>query len=121
MKPFKYNPDYNSGSFRHRITFQEEAEGYDEDGFPTEGWTDKSMQWAMVKTLNAREFYAVGQTMNEAKTRFVIRYTEGIHDGMRIMYNGKAYEIETIINDDLKNETLTIPAREITPDGVVRS
>lgn len=121
MRPFKYNPDYNSGSFRHRIIFRDKAEGYDDDGFPEEVWEDKTSQWAMIKTLNAREFYAVGQTMNEAKIRFVIRYTESIHDGMKIFYNGKEYEIETIINDDLKNETLTIPAKEITPDGVVYS
>lgn len=114
MKPFKYNPNSHSGLFRHRITFQEMGEGVDADGFPTGGasWRDVKDAWAMIKTLKGTEFFKSAATQNEISSRFVVRYTTDLHPDMQIAYDGRAFAIESIINDDELDETLTIICNE---------
>lgn len=114
MQPFKYNPNFNSGSFRHRITFQEFVNGTDSDGFPIEQWQDVKTAWAMIKTLQGREYYQAAAVQAENTTRFVIRYTTGINNKMRIKYGERIFDITAPpINDDEKNTTLTIIAKEV--------
>jgi SPP1 family predicted phage head-tail adaptor len=114
MQPFKYNPSFNSGSFRHRITFQEHITGTDDDGFAIDEWRDVKSSWAMIKTIQGREYYQAASVQAENTTRFVIRYTIGIDNRMRIKYGERIFDIAAPpINDDEKNSTLTIIAKEV--------
>lgn len=108
----------NPGLFRHRITFQQYDENAtNENGFPVEDenekWSDVKTVWAMIKTLQGREYYEAAATQNENTVRFVIRYTTGINPDMRIKYKDRAFEILSVINDDELNKTLTIIAKEV--------
>ncbi|AXM88461.1 head-tail adaptor protein [Anoxybacillus ayderensis G10] len=107
----------NPGLFRHRITFQQYDENaVNENGFPLEDsqrWTDVKTVWAMIKTLQGREYYEAAATQNENTVRFVIRYTSGITPDMRIKYKDRAFEILSVINDDERNIILTIIAKEV--------
>lgn len=103
----------NPGLFRHRITFQSFSETTNENGFPVQDWTDVKTVWAMIKTLQGREYYQAATTQNENTVRFVIRYTAGINPDMRIKYKDRTFEILSIINDDELNKTLTIIAKEV--------
>lgn len=113
MQPFKYNPNFNSGSFRHRITIQSYESTQDELGQQTGVWKDIRSLWAMIKTLQGREYFAAAATQSESTVRFVVRYTSGLDESMRIVYKGRVYEIiAPPINDDELNKTLTILAKE---------
>lgn len=114
MQPFKYNPNNHTGKFNKRITFQEivEGSGVDEDGFPIDGWQDVKSVWAMIKTLKGSEYYEASSTQNETISRFVIRFTTGLHPDMRINFKGRTFEIESIINDDEADKTLTLMVKE---------
>ncbi|MED1419021.1 phage head closure protein [Bacillus smithii] len=107
----------NPSKLRHRITFQRYDENAtNENGFPLEEdqrWQDVKTVWAMVKTLQGREYYAAATTQNENTVRFVIRYTSGINPDMRIKYKKRTFEILTVINDDELNKTLTIICKEV--------
>ncbi|KMY59953.1 phage head closure protein [Geobacillus stearothermophilus] len=107
----------NPGLLRHRITFQQYDENaVNENGFPLEDsqrWTDVKTVWAMIKTLQGREYYEAATTQNENTVRFVVRYTTGINPDMRIKYKDRAFEILSVINDDELNKTLTIIAKEV--------
>jgi SPP1 family predicted phage head-tail adaptor len=107
----------NPGLFRHRIAFQQYDENaVNENGFPLEEnqrWQDVKTVWAMIKTLQGREYYEAASTQNENTVRFVIRYTSGINPDMRIKYKDRAFEILSVINDDERNITLTIIAKEV--------
>lgn len=121
MKPFKYNPNNHSGKFNHRITFQKivEGSGVDEDGFPKDDWQDVKSAWAMIKTLRGSEFNSAASTQNEVVSRFVIHYTTGLHPDMRIIYKKRStneeriFNIQSIINDDEADKTLTIMVEEV--------
>lgn len=116
MQPFKYNPNYNSGSFRHRITFQSyDPDAVNENGFPLPEemrWADYKTVWAMIKTVQGREYYQAASTQNENTIRFVIRYLPGLNADMRITYKSRTFQIQSIINDDEANKTFTIMCKE---------
>ncbi|AMQ19662.1 phage head closure protein [Geobacillus sp. JS12] len=105
------------GLFRHRITFQQYDENAtNENGFPLEDsqrWQDVKTVWAMIKTLQGREYYQAATTQNESTVRFVIRYTTGINPDMRIKYKDRIFDILSVINDDERNVTMTIVAKEV--------
>lgn len=114
MQPNKYNPNNHSGKFNHRLIFQKlsEEEKVDEKGYPIENWISFQYAWAMIKTLQGREYYQAATTQNENTLRFVIRYTNNLHPDMRILYKDRIFNIESIINDDEANRTLTIIVKE---------
>lgn len=101
----------NPGLFRHRITIQNPVEVKDELGQAEITWQDTNIVWAMIKTTQGREYFAAAATKNENTTRFVIRYTNGVEPNMRILYQNRVYEIESVINDEEMNKTLTIIAK----------
>ncbi|MFG3613096.1 phage head closure protein [Rummeliibacillus stabekisii] len=112
MQPFKYSPNFNSGSFRHRITFLQEIV-----------FTDELMQekkktevflktWAMIKTVKGSEYFSAASTQNENTYRFVIRYQQGITPDMQIQFKEHIFNITSILNDDELDKTLTIIAEE---------
>lgn len=110
----------NPALFRHKITFQSppDPEAVNENGFPIKEWKDFKTAWAMVKTPNDKssnaEFYEAATTYARNTLTFVTRFTKGIHSDMRIIYNEKVFEIvATPINDNERNKTLTIVAREV--------
>lgn len=119
MKQFKYNPNNHSGKFNKRIIFQRLIDGKDADGFPIKDWQDVKPAWAMIKTLKGEEYFSAASTQNEAVSRFVIHYTEGLHPDMRITYKKnststeRTFSIESIINDDEADKTLTIMVKEL--------
>jgi SPP1 family predicted phage head-tail adaptor len=114
MKPFKYNPNDNSGSRRHRIIFLKPSDGKkDELGQIDENWVEFKKAWAMIKTLKGSEYVSSGAERVEITSRFIIPYTSGINSDMRISYNGRIFDIvEPPINDDELNKSLTILAKE---------
>lgn len=111
----------NSGLFRHRITFQKyDPDATNENGFPLpeeQRYADVKSVWAMIKTLSDRgssyEFYEAATTHAKNTNSFVIRYTDGINNDMRIKYKSRYFEILSGINDNEMNKTLTIVAREV--------
>lgn len=120
MQPFKYNPNYNSGQFRHRITFQSLHSIVDDLGqVRGQEWQDVTSAWAMIKTVKGREYFQAAISQSEKTSRFVIRYQEGIETDMRILYDGRIFDItEPPINDDEMNKTITIIAVEKGDSGV---
>lgn len=114
MQPFKYKPNINSGEFRNRIIIQHFVSIEDELGQEVDGeWIDLKSVWASIKTMQGREYFAAAATQAENTSRFIIRYTSGVTNDMRIVYNGRIFDIiQPPINDDELNKTLTILAKE---------
>lgn len=104
----------NPGLFRHRITFQHYTQTANAIGDSVSAWTDHSTRWAMIKTIKGEEFIQATAVQGELTVRFVVRYTKGLTNDMRIIYSGRTFEIiAPPINDDGLNKTLTIIGREV--------
>lgn len=114
MQPFKYNPNFNSGQFRTRITFLKPVSVEDELGQKETTWVEQKKAWAMIKTVKGSEYVKAGAEQVTVTSRFIIHYSEGITADMRIaLKDGRIFDIvEPPINDDELCKTLTILAKE---------
>lgn len=114
MRPFKYNPDFNSGSFNKWIIFQLNQEMENEMGDIVTGWVSIKGMWAMMKTVKGREYTQAAAVQGENTVRFVTRYAPGLTNDMRILHDDRVFEIiAPPINDDELNKTLTIMTKEL--------
>lgn len=113
MKPYKYNPNFNSGSFRNKIVIFSEVDGEDKDGFPiTNARREICIVWCAIKTVRGTEYVSAAATQNENIYRFIIRYRPGIDARMKIDFKGRIFDIQSVLNDDELHNTLTIVAKE---------
>lgn len=107
---------FTAGDFNKRIQLQAIGEGgFDADGYPIEAQPVFQALWAMVKPVSAQEYTKEKANQTENITRFVIRYRRNllVDDSMVIVYKGRTFEIESVINDDEQDLTLTIIGREV--------
>lgn len=109
-QPYKYSPN-NTGAFRHRIAFFEECVTTDELLQEIVEEIEVANEWAMIKTVNGREFFSAASTQNEDTYRFIVRYRNDLTPDMRIKFKERTFEIVSILNDDELDKTLTIIAK----------
>lgn len=85
------------GKLDRTITIQELTQGVgSEYGEPTETWTTWATVWANVYCGGGREFEQARQITAEIDTQFQIRYITGLLPTMRIVYDGRYYDIHRI-------------------------
>lgn len=83
-----------------------------------DGWADVAEVWANVTDLSARDFVAAKAAQNEVTTRITIRWREGVTDRHRILYRGRVYDIQGVLEDDKSGrEYLTLPCSRGVNDG----
>ncbi|WP_026694085.1 phage head closure protein [Peribacillus kribbensis] len=108
----------NPGLFNKRITFEQRPnpDETDSEGYPLKEWKPVKTVWAMPKTVSGREYNQAATTQNELTTRWVIRYTRGLNEDMRIVYKDgdtvRYFEIVAILPDDEQKKTLTVVSKE---------
>lgn len=105
----------NPGRLKNRITIQKKVE--------TEGpfkdlnkFEDYKTIWSEAKFLKGRNFYAARAANIKTDVEFIIRYREDIDETMRIIFNIRKYEIESILPLDNQRAYLIIKAFEIKID-----
>ena len=105
------------GDLRHRITFQKLTTSVNENGFELETWEDFKTVWAAVSNLHGREYFAAAAVQAENTVKFTIRYLTGLDTTMRIVFQGKQYNITAIDNIKYQNRYLEIKALEVVSSG----
>ena len=105
------------GDLRHRITFQKHTTTINENGFEVETWEDYRTVWAVASNLHGREYYAAAAVQAENTVKFTIRYLTGLDTTMRIVFQGKQYNITAIDNIKYQNRYLEIKAQEVVSGG----
>ncbi|MGH1313743.1 phage head closure protein [Bacillus toyonensis] len=116
MRPFQYKKPLNSGDFRNRISIEQPVVIKDELNQVTEtDWQEVKKAWSMIKTVKGSEYIKASASQATRIYRFVIPYTSGITEEMRINMKGRIFDIiEPPMNDDELYQTLTIIAKEHT-------
>ncbi|MFF2242193.1 phage head closure protein [Bacillus thuringiensis] len=114
MRPFQYKKPLNTGDFRNRIRIEQPVVIKDELNQVIEtSWLEFKKAWAMIKTVKGSEYIEASASQATRVYRFVIPYTSGITEEMRINMKGRIFDIiEPPMNDDEMNQTLTIIAKE---------
>ena len=105
----------NIGEKRYRVVFQTSTESVDAFGEPDQTWTTLCTSWALVQPLRGAEKFSAGHIQADVDHRIVTRYrselsTLGPKD--RMTWNGKTFDIHSVINKDSRNVELEIFAKE---------
>ena len=101
------------GELRHKITFQKLTTTTNENGFEVEDWEDYKTVWAAITNLHGREYFEAAAVQKENTVKFTIRYFKGLDTSMRILFQGRQYNIISIDNIKYKNKYIEIKALEV--------
>ncbi|CUB59434.1 Phage head-tail joining protein [Bacillus subtilis] len=114
MRPLQYKKPLNTGDCRNRVIFEQPVVIKDELNQPIEtDWKEVKRAWAMIKTVKGSEYMEASASQSTRMYRFVIPYTTGITEFMRIKMKERIFDIiEPPMNDDERYQTLTIIAKE---------
>ena len=87
----KYNKNEIIGRMRDRITIQNVTRSKSDTGYASESWADLSTVWANAESKLPPSNETVIDGKNTAKniSDFTIRYTTGIDEESRIIWNDK--------------------------------
>jgi SPP1 family predicted phage head-tail adaptor len=105
-----------AGKLRHRVTIQSKTHTTDDFGGPAETWADTAVVWAAVEPLQGREL-ANAQTVNtETTTKITMRFTTVLPSD-RIIFEGRFYNLQSIIDEESQHRFLVIMASEGLNEG----
>ena len=91
---------------RFFVEFQSKSPAQDSFGQPLDDWAPVFTARAKIEPLTGRELFAAQQVNAETTTRITIRYRTGVDASMRIQYAGVNYNIQSIIDLDMRRALL---------------
>lgn len=106
----------NPGYLRHKITIQKQnnnSDKQDDYGQPLDIWVDVARSWASINPISGKEIFAAETVSSEITHKIKIRYRSGITPDMRIVFNGRIFEIKSIINFQERNIDLQLMCKEL--------
>ena len=107
-----------SGQLDQRITLQSFTSVPDGAGGATETWEDYATDaspWASVKARFGREQTTDGQVRASGMTTFTIRNRSDVSENDRIIWNGDAYNIRSVLRMGERELYLQIDAERGVP------
>lgn len=105
---------------RRRITIQQRDTAQDPSGEPVFTWSDLATVWASIEPSEGREAFSANQRFAEQMTRFRCRYNSviaGTTHPMRISWNNRLFNIESITNRWERNAEIRFLCTEINESG----
>jgi SPP1 family predicted phage head-tail adaptor len=105
------------GKLRHRIKIQKYTAGRDSFGGEEPVWTDVAEVWARVSPVSGKEFFASAQVNAEVTTKITMRYIKGITPKMRVVFDGRSFDIVSVLDFEERGIELNLMCRESVQDG----
>lgn len=88
-----------AGDLRHRVILQRPIEIRGSDYADVQRtWQDVATLWASVEPLAGREFFVNREMQGELTARVRLRYRAGVTPKMRLLYDGRVFEIQSVMN-----------------------
>ena len=106
-----------AGKLRHSIIIESPVETKDGMGQPVKSWGEYAKVRASVKPLRGREFFAAQQYNSEVTTKILMRFLNGVTTKMRITFNSKIYNIESVINIEERGISMELMCSEGVNNG----
>lgn len=108
---------YPTSRLNKLIGLQAPKEAPDQAGGFEVLWVDVAKVWAEVQALNYNklsvgEHFQFGQLLSLSAYQITIRYRKNMATNMRIIYDGRVFNIRRIINIEEKNRLLRLIAEE---------
>ena len=110
------------GALGQRITLQKRSVAQDATGGQRATWTDVATVWAEVVPLTGRELIAAQAVTSETSHQITLRWQPAFADpktiaALRVVFNGRHFNINAAINEDERNRMLTLLVTEGMNEG----
>lgn len=102
----------NIGRLNKRITILKKVDTINALNQKSKSYETVANVWASVAPVRGTERYELQKIHEEITYRVYIRYLDGIRADMYIQYDGKIYEIQSVIDVDLEHKMLEIDCVE---------
>lgn len=104
----------NAGDLKHRLTFQSFVYGPQDDyGNPSKVWGTWKTLWGDIKPISGKEAMIAMQFSASVSHKIQVRYGVGFSPLMRIIFQGRTFSIQGIVDDGELGESMTIWATEV--------
>ncbi len=100
-----------AGKLRHYVTIEQQVAGSPQQfgsGEPDEAWAAFATLWAGIRPLSGRELFLAQQAASRVDYEVEIRYLAGVTAGMRVAHEGVYYNIEALLDPELRHERLIL-------------
>lgn len=102
-----------AGRLRHRIVLEQPTTTRSAaTGEPVDTWTIFASRHAEVRPLNGRAYFAARQHAADVTHEVELRYLAGVDRTMRVSYDGRVLEIESVIDLGERRRELLLMCRE---------
>ena len=103
---------FDSSLMNRRATIQQRSTGKDTFGQQSMTWTDYLPVWAYIEPMTGRELIAAQAQQSEVTHQVVIRYRAGITAAMRLVYEGRIFDILSVVDTDTQHRRLVLQCAE---------
>ena len=104
-----------AGQLRQRVTIQKDTPTQDVYGQPVASWGTHLTRWASVEPLTGREAFTAAQMQSTVTTRIRVRWSSGhgITPKMRVSWDGRLFEIDSVVEVGSGREELHLMCTEV--------
>ena len=102
-----------AGKLRHRVTIQQTTETRESTmGGVIDTWGTFATRYASVSPLTGREYFTAQQHASEVTHEVRLRYLSGVTTKMRVLHDGRTFDIESIANTDERDRETVLLCKE---------
>jgi SPP1 family predicted phage head-tail adaptor len=105
-----------AGLLRHRVELQKRDPAFDAYGQPVENWITYAVTQASVDPVSGQEFLALLQAGTKVTHRVRIRYRLGVAGTDRVLYQGRALDVQVPMNMGERNREIEFLCEERTDE-----
>lgn len=102
-----------SGPLRHRIRIQNKTVTQNEYGEEEATWNTFVRAWASVEPLLGRQYLEARAQAQSVSHKVRMRYRDGVTPEMRVLFKGRVFDIESVLNVQERGEELVLMCREM--------
>lgn len=98
------------GPMRHRLLVQQRVTGVDAAGSPLATWEKFAIRWASMDRAAGSEVWSSAQRSGRVPAVFRLRYLEGVVPAMRLLFDGRTYNVLSAVDQEGLKAELVITA-----------
>lgn len=88
------------GAMRSELSLQAASAAPDEMGGMVQSWNETATVFGHVEPVTATARFGAGQSLETVTHRITMRWREGVASGMRLVRQGRVFEIITVHDPD---------------------
>lgn len=105
---------YDALQLNRKVELQSFTSVQDPDsGYMVDTWATYATVMAKIEPLVGREFFAAAALQAENTHKFTMRFRDDLLPHHRLLFNGKAWNIQSVINIRSANRELLVMAKTL--------